>query len=471
MPSNRPFPGWDADASLEDLARQAEYLDFSRDLAPFGLFPEAAERRCWDRLRLEPSHAAAAELLLTLSRVRLEQTGDIAHACSMKQLLDAVGADSSASLSEYGNALVNVFQARLQEGMRRHRIKQSEFESNPMRAIEEAFGTDEGDSESHLLAGLVQAGYRGILADDRDVTPLAMAFGLREADHLFRAGQPALASAALEWVDRRLAALGDTLPEPLRRMLGQLYKSAALGARDGRSFDELVPLLERARSFFPARGDDHAECSFELGREYERRGQLYEAVSSYDEALGTPGLENPLLIGVIQACRGSLMADAEGDVTRLMPIDRASVEAAGHDPDFLRILNELGAGLQSGAGLPDETILDAIQVLHRNLKGPRGEARRPDHVLSMYVLMLKLGLTLERKDLLPFDFAEILAEADDYAPRAQPGTALEYDQVKAAVVQLARPDSRPPAPDQLPRLSDLLGKPSADNRPLGSSDR
>ena len=253
---------------------------------------------------------------------------------------------------DVGYTLVSLLKLRLQEGMRKNRVAEEEFDENQLAAIEKAFSGGDGTQEEHLLAGLVMAGNRGLVAEDTEMAEAALLLGLREAYNFHVAKQPTLAESSLAWVERRLPHLRDRSPEFLC-ILGSMFAGAATGARQGGYYTSQLRLLQQARAFLPRQGDECAACLFSIGQEHERQGNTAEAMRLYREALQTKGITDPQLRGVIEASLSSIRAGLEGDPTKF-GASAESARAFGYDPAFFEAFQRITAKMSAGRPVSDE---------------------------------------------------------------------------------------------------------------------
>ncbi|HYV34813.1 MAG TPA: tetratricopeptide repeat protein [Gemmataceae bacterium] len=431
------FASWKT-ASLEALADQTDSLYYAIDRTHFHEFPNAILQRCRLSIEQSPPNDAAWRILFNVSRTRFELAQHLSDACCLKELEDVAGMANSPWMGKIGHALISLLDHRLQKGMLKHSVSAEDLRANPMGAVEAAFGKGDGDAECHLVTGLLQAGYRGVAAGE--VATYGILLGLREAYNFFLAGRQDLAVGSLRWAEYQINAIGDALPKAMWQAIGVLYLCAASGARQIGYFDSQIQLLERAKSYLPEEGDDHAECLLDLGQEYQRQGKPYEAIECYEEGLRTPNLTEPRLIGMLEGCLGRLLGEAEGDMLKMMAINPVALEAFGFDRKLVDVFPRIVTRMLSGSLISDGEHLEAINLLQALIVKWRGEDQSSDRVFSMYLLVLKLAMSIDDPACLPFAFTNVLQEADRYVAGAKPASVMEYNQLKATIHAMALPN-------------------------------
>lgn len=426
---------WDASAPLDVLAQQSERLYYSMDASALQQLPLAIEERCWDTLSENPRDSSAVTLLFNVLRHRTADVSTVSELAPLKRLLDATAVAYSPSGGKVGNALLQapVVRAPLAAALTGQQLSENDLFANPLEIIESLFPADEADEEELALAGMLLAGFRGLLVEDMESAPMAVLFGVQEALRLFLGNEYEMGDGTIYWLQPRLGVFAMQWPVETREEICELLLAIAFTLVERAHFDTLLPVLGLAKECTDPTSDRFARCLYMEGQDYERVGHLDQAMTAYETALESKP-EDPELRGVLQTVLSALRLELQGDLSEI-DVDADAVAAYGYEPRFLAVMREIGSLHAGHEHVPKELLNEGIEIAKRTIATLRARNGDASQILHLYVLVLKFGMELEQQECGSVPFAAIVAEADEIADCAKVEEQLAYQSIRTAALQ------------------------------------
>lgn len=417
---------WDDQAPLSETAKLVHQMHL-RDSSQLMTIPQSLLQRCWQVAADDPKDESAAAILedyyrTSIVRGKFEDTGEL------KRLVDVLSRQRAVKLSSVGIELHNKLAYQFQEGLKANAVDPSLMNENPMLAIESAFNGERASPEDHFLTGLMMAAYRGRLLGSevyREEYLLSMVFlALREAYHFHLANRTELANSALAWALPTSTIVKDQ-PNPVAKdMLGQFLKSAVM--HDKNTSPQRLEVLRMALPLLLPDGEDYAGCLFEIGLELEKQKNLPEAIRTYEACLASPGCQDHQLRGAVQGSLNILLAGLEGDFTKLT-IEESLLQAADYDTDLVQNFRRFMTLMSNGEKITDEESLLMLNTLQRLIAKWEKEKYDRNSILTQYLVMLKLALSMDDPRKAPFNITQTMERAREHFLGADPALVTDFE--------------------------------------------
>ncbi len=424
---------WDVDGDLAEIAAQVEETYYSLDQSRLESCPAELRARCWNRLTPGAWDEDAAKILMFVARVPWDDRRDVNAAMDLKRLFESAFQVGSSLVPKIVHALTIQTERPMKLMMEQRGVSEELLDANPMRAVEECFFGPKEPPENFLTGGLILTTYRSVALDSEPTGFLAAIFAIREAFAYFHGRQPEAARACVRWAKPTLVTLEPDLDRPQAEAVGQCLSATADAAEDAGEFDDCLSLWEEALRFLPPRGDERAECHFCIGREFERRGRLEEAMRAYQAALDTPGVRDADLPKLVRMSLSTIRAQLESDPGKLV-IDRGIAGKFGGSEEFAEVIPRVIRQLDRGQRVPDAELLRAISAIRQWVCWREDQGMRDGECLSMFLVALKMCLSLEDQTQLPISYTELLAQGDRYLDAGGEADRLQFRTLREHVL-------------------------------------
>ena len=414
------FSGWDLNASIDELARRAEWAYFGIDRRVFSSFPSELQKRCCDLLQDNAFCEDAFRTLMYFHRAMLTESQGCEHPIYLAALLNETVACRSALAAEIGDAILTAPEVhlRLAVAIKRRHLCTTVLGDNPLEAIEAAFPDEECVDDDRILRALLFAGHRGLGMARPDTRPFAVLFALYEGREWMLAGKLENARAVLDWAELEMNILERSCGPQQRILFGNVAFIVAGAAQQVALREMQLGWLRKAKTLFRDSPDDVARCALLQAQDCQKLGEYYEALLRYEEA-EQGSLSNRTLATMISTCKQEMLDLLAGQNPNWEMYSQAANETI---PEFVAILHFFGERIGKGSRFTEDE-LSHIARETEQLVERRARSLSADSVLSLYLELLDFMISSEASVL---RWQPILEKAERFVPGSRKALQVRF---------------------------------------------
>lgn len=423
---------WDGSKDLSSILEDVKIWRFSNP-ETLDSIPDEMVQRCWNTIEENDGNDdVAVEILKHVFDTQFQRSDRPSAALGLKRLFEfSLRTNGSSKVGSVIPALLRKPRAELHKRMAARQLPQELLNQNPMEPIEACFFENLEDQASHLTAALLLTAYRSAFITAEPTKYVGALYAIREAYAYYLAGAPDAARDSLRWAYGVTENIEPDRDHPQSHLLGTLFSSASVAAERTGDRDGRFDLLQRALRYLPSEGDDRAMALLDLAEEYQRRGELGEAMDLYSAVLKVRKVEDKATLKVAEGNLRMLRAELEGDPTQMQV-----------DPELSQLLgvpgDEWGEFLKNSAQcvMNREEIEPSrvAQGLDAGLKFAKWLAahNQSPNAFSQITFMLRIGLSVRDIKQFPSEpLGEAVELADQLMAHGDPVDILAYQQLKS----------------------------------------